>query len=454
MIGAGAAGLTAAAELAEAGLSVIVLEARDRTGGRIFPVKSSLPGRKDRRPGSNQQFPIQLGAEFIHGRPVEIVNLLRRNKIPLREVKGDNWCLENGRIVSCDFLSEADEILQQMNDDGPDQSFDSFLRRCCPGASKDAKQRARRFVAGFNAADPAQVGVHWLVRQMRAEEKIKGDRAFRARGGYAVLLELFRKRVAKAGVNVRINAVVNRIAWARGTASIHATCNGKRLSLTASRVLVTVPIGVLRARSGAEGAIEFSPALPRNKLKAIAGIEMGKVVRVVLQFRDRFWQRIHPSTNQKRTLAKMSFLFSEDKSEDKYFSTWWTAMPDKFPILTAWGAAECAERIAADDLPAEARALRSIAQLLGVGSREIEPLLQASHFHDWQGDPYSRGAYSYVKAGAADAPRILGQPVEDTLYFAGEAADVSGNNGTVHAAIFSAQRAVEELLRYARRSAG
>ena len=138
VIGAGAAGLSAAAELAEAGFSAIVLEARDRIGGRIFTLNDV-----------GQQFPIELGAEFIHGGPPEILDVLRHGKISLNEVSGDNWCVQAGQLSACDFFSEVDVILQRMNDDGPDESFASFLKRCCPDASQETRQRALAYVSGL-----------------------------------------------------------------------------------------------------------------------------------------------------------------------------------------------------------------------------------------------------------------------------------------------------------------
>ena len=277
---------------------------------------------------------------------------------------------------------------------------------------------------------------------MRAEEKIEGDRAFRAHGGYAALLELFRQRVVKAGVRVWTSTVVQRVTWSRGKVSVDAVRANETLSLQGSSVLVTVPVGVLQVRPGDSGAIEFSPTLPQDKLDAIAGLEMGKVVRVVLHFRERFWEQISPK-GSKKTLANASFLFSQDE----WFPTWWTAMPEKFPIIAGWAAWRCVDRLGSDSLPIAMRAIQSLSRLLGVGADEIEGQLRDVHFHDWQADPYSRGAYSYVKAGAANAPEILSRPVEETLFFAGEAADVSGNNGTVHAAIASARRAVAELTK-------
>ena len=430
VIGAGIAGLVAASDLAEAGLSVIILEARERIGGRIFSCKDA-----------QQQFPIELGAEFIHGRPPGLWDLLRSRNIPTSEVTGGHWCFQDGRLSPCDLFGDVDGILQRMSDTGPDESFESFLRRCCPYASPEVKEHALSYVAGFNAADPARVGVHWLVRQMRAEEKIEGERAFRVREGYAALLELFRQRVEKAGVTVRTNASVERVTWSPGSVSVDAICAGQPVSVQANCVVVTVPIGVLQAERGEPGAIEFCPTLPAEKLEAIRGLEMGKVIRVVLHFRKRFWDEIRPDRGQDRTLANMSFLFSQDQ----LFPTWWTAMPERFPILTAWCPSHCVERLQSDNLPVVTSALRTLSSLLGVGADELERLLENAYFHDWQADPYSRGAYSYVKVGAADAPEILSRPVSETLFFAGEAADITGNNGTVHGAIASARRAVAEI---------
>lgn len=438
VIGAGVAGLVAASDLAEAGHSVVLLEARDRIGGRVYTLNDV-----------GQQFPIELGAEFIHGRPPEILDILQHNKIPVSEVDGANWRSRNGRFSSCDFFSEVDEILQRMNDDAPDESFAAFLQRCCPDTSLEARQHALSYVAGFNAADPAKVGVHWLVRQMRAEDKIDGDRSFRVRGGYEPLLRLFHDRVVKTGVSIRTNTVVHRVVWTSGKVSVDAVYKKEPVSLSASRVLVTVPLGVLQARPGESGAIEFSPPLPQEKLNSLAGMEMGKVLRVVLHFRERFWDRIHTNDGRGKTLAQMSFLFSQDE----FFPTWWTAMPDQFPIITAWAPWKCAEKLASENVPVVTRALQSLGNLLGVPTSEMERLLEIAYFHDWQADRFSRGAYSYVKAHAVEAPALLSRPVKETLFFAGEATDGTGNNGTVHGAIASARRAVSEIRKTGKASA-
>ena len=76
---------------------------------------------------------------------------------------------------------------------------------------------------------------------------------------------------------------------------------------------------------------------------------------------------------------------------------------------------------------------------------QLQDQFQQSYLHDWQSDPFSRGAYSYAKVGADGAAEVLGAPVDNTLFFAGEATD-SANTGTVHGAIASGQRAAKEIL--------
>lgn len=428
VIGAGVAGLAAAGKLATAGLSVEVLEARERIGGRIFTLHES--GLKS---------PVELGAEFIHGRPPEIFEALKRNKIRVREVDGDNWCFQDGHLSPCDFFSQVEAILERMDDRELDQSFQAFLRACCPKASTDAKQYALDYVTGFNAADPELVGTHWLVQQMRGDEKIDGERAFRIRDGYSALVDVLHRQLKKAKVSIRTNTVVERIVWSKGKAELHAQTKNGSAIFRVAKVLLTIPISLLRAASG-EGFIEFRPQLPDGKLKAIRGIEMGKVIRVTLRFRERFWEQIRPIRG--RSLARMSFVFSQDE----WFPTWWTAMPERSPLITGWAPFRSAERLSSKDLSfVTGRALETLGKLLHMTSRDLELVLEDSYYHDWQCDPFARGAYSYGRVGNSSASEMLAAPIDDTLFFAGEAADFSGHNGTVHGAIASGLRAVGNI---------
>ena len=437
VVGAGAAGLAAAVELGQAGLSVTVLEARDRIGGRIFTQSDPSSGAA-----------IELGAEFIHGLPPEIWQPLQAANVKITEAEGESWCQANGRLSPCDFFSKVEKILQRMDAKKPDESFCSFLNRCCPNsnadaAMRDARERALAYVVGFNAADPDSVGVHWLVNSMRAEERIEGDRAFRARHGYRDLIEIFLQQLMAAGVSVRTGAVVDSIAWSSGHAKLTVSEASGRSKLEAPRVLITLPLGVLQTAPGETGAVDFRPALSARKLEALAKLEMGKVMRISLRFRHRFLEEIPAPDGRSLNLANLRFLFSQDE----WFPTWWTMAPDRAPILTGWSPFRSAERLSgkSNSFVVE-QALQALSRLLKVRTDDLARLLEAEYIHDWQSDPFSRGAYSYGKVGADGAQEALASPVENTLFFAGEATDTGGHNGTVHGAVASGVRAAREIL--------
>jgi hypothetical protein len=132
VVGAGAAGVSAAVAMADAGLAVTIVEARDRIGGRIFTLQDP-----------KHHTPIELGAEFIHGRPPEIWSLLEAWKVQISEVDGDNWCMEEGKLSPCDFFSEVDEILHKMDDRERDRSFLEFLKVYQSKVAMNPRQQAR-----------------------------------------------------------------------------------------------------------------------------------------------------------------------------------------------------------------------------------------------------------------------------------------------------------------------
>jgi monoamine oxidase len=438
IVGSGISALAAASELTRAGFSIVILEARNRIGGRIFTAQTSG--------GSH---PIELGAEFIHGLPPEIWQPLQEYGLRVTEVEGESWCASRQGILPCRFFSDVNSMLGNMDDSLPDESFLDFLTRHFPNPRHDpheeaVKQRAIGYVSGFNAADPALIGVHWLVKSMQAEDQIQGHRAFRLKGGYEKLVELFRQRISGRDVTIHTNSVVTGIKWRKGLAEVTVQNVDHPPSFTASRILVTVPVSVLKAAVGQVGTIQFVPPLPQAKFDALSKIEMGEVIRVTLRFRHRFWDRILPPPDQDKSLAEMSFLFSQDE----FFPTWWTAMPDKAPIITGWAPFQSATRLSgqANSFVVD-RALSTLARVLAVPIGELDARLECAYFHDWQSDPFSRGAYTYGKVGADGAQKDLGTPIENTLFFAGEATDTTGHNGTVHGAIASGYRAADQIAK-------
>jgi monoamine oxidase len=436
IIGAGAAGLAAASTLVHSGIPVIVLEARSRLGGRIFTIHDEL-----------SQFPIELGAEFMHGFAPEIWQPFQNANVPIQEVSGDSWCIENARLTPCNFFEKVEDILKKMDPRSPDQTFQQFLNRQFPNLDRNpelerAKQHALRYVVGFNAADPNLVGVHWLIHEKEAEERIDGDRAFRPATGYGFLVDQFSRDIEAGQGEICLNCVVDEVRWRKGGAEVRFQEQGEVAQIQTSKVLITVPLSILSAERGDEH-LRFTPKLPVERIRAFQKMEMGKIVKLVFRFRTRFWQSITPDDSHK-SLSNLSYLFTDTQE----FPTWWTSMPDDRPVITGWAPFRAAEQLSG--LKSEALAgigIRALSKALLTSPSLIEQQFLKLHFHDWQSDPFSRGAYTFGKVGAdGDAAREMSIPIQNTLYFAGEATDTGGNSGTVHGAIASGYRAASQIL--------
>lgn len=440
IVGAGAAGLAAGVRLAQAGRRVALLEARDRIGGRIFT--RQLPGQEGHAP-----IRIELGAEFIHGLPPATWSIVGQAELSAYELEGSELSFVDGdwqpptnhpaMHVLADMMKWLDAH------PGRDMSFAEYLAVNPPDVASAAA--AASYVEGFNAADRHRIGIASLARQQRAEDAINTDRLFHVAEGYAALPDFLAAQFRSAGGELVLGAPVRGIEWQRGSARVAADLAASGMELRARQVLITVPLGVLHAQ-----AIAFSPP-PGETLAQAQRLAMGEVVRVVLLFRDRFWSAPRsPSLPDRvrRDLANLSFLFTPAEVPP----TWWTPSPAPTPVLTAWTggpkATELRRSIAAsgEDLALPRRCLATLARVFELPLAELQSLLVSWHEHDWSADPFARGAYSYVPAGALDAPAELAVPVEETLYFAGEHTDLTGHWGTVHAAIATGVRASEQML--------
>jgi monoamine oxidase len=415
IIGAGAAGLAAAMRLSAADKSVVLIEARDRIGGRIVTVDAD-------------GVPVELGAEFIHGRAPEIFDLVNRFNLKTTLVGGDQFCNVAGERCACNFFREVDEVFDKlMHYRGPDVSFEEFLQSVCE--EETTREWARGYVAGFHGAPPDDAGVEALIRDTKAEEEI-GQQSWRIEGGYKLLVDSIWEACKTSNVQLELNAKVERVEWSDGVQLLAA---GRRYK--AKQAIVTLPISVLQA-----GAVEFVPALD-EKRKALDEIAMGDVARCVLRFRRRWWEEL--KSKDGKSLKDASFLFSRGTD----FPTWWTQAPAKMPILVGWASAITAPaltRHSQDEV--SARAVTALASTLGIDESLIRSELVSAHFYDWCADPLSRGAYTYARVGGSAAYRALAEPLRDTLFFAGEATDSTGNHATVHGAIASGYRAADEVL--------
>jgi monoamine oxidase len=417
IIGAGIAGLAAASQLASSGLHVTVLEARDRIGGRIFTL----------HPGEIQ-FPVELGAEFIHGRPPELLSLLRDANAPLQNVSGTDACFRHGELSDCPE-DEAFDLLDELADfarrEG-DMSFEAFLERRQPGA--EIAERARSFVEGFNAANARRIGIAALARQQEAEEENDGDQSSRCISGYDVLPLHLAHQAEQAGARILLRSPLESLDWTGGSVTAR-TAAGDPPSLSARKAIITLPLGVLKARS-----VAFHPE-PSRTLSAADRMEAGSVRRIVLVFRTPFWSAKMPN------MQPMRFLFAPEMTP----ATFWTQHPSDTPVLVGWAGGPKADAVAT---PHQflADALRSLERIFSLAPQSLDVELCNWYMHEWQSDPYTLGAYSYAPVGAVDCSAIMAEPVDNTLFFAGEHTDITGHWGTVHGALRSGLRAARQIL--------
>lgn len=433
IVGAGVAGLTAAARLAARGLDVVVVEARGRAGGRVHTHR-----------GDGWEVPLEEGAEFVHGRDRALLKLLRRARAHVDAHPEVHWIAgRDGQLRHDERLfSDAEQL---MEDDAPPEIDRSLAARvrAARGVRPGVRDMALAYVEGFHAADPARASARALTEQQEAAEAVDGDRIGRVREGYGALVA---QLVRDAGQErLRLGQVATRVEWRRGrvTLQLRSALTGRPLPpLRARRALVTLPLGVLQGRSGAR--VRFVPQLPESKRRAIAALAVGDVVKVALRFAEPWWRPL-----EERLGSQLSFLHERRAA----VPTWWRPLPFDAPMLMGWVGGPAATRLRGRPPLQQARtALASLARTLrgsrGVNLARLPELVQAWHVVDWAVDPFAGGAYSWVPVGvgASRAQVALGETVGDTLYFAGEATHAEGASGTVHGAIATGIRAAEALL--------
>lgn len=417
IIGAGMAGLTAARALAEAGLHPLLLEARNRVGGRIHT--QQVEGQA-----------LEIGAEFVHGRPPELWAMLQEAGLETSERDGSQLCFEDGQLTACgtDGMDDSFRILADLKTySGPDLSFRQYLDQ--QGMPAEACGSVTGYVEGFNAASAGEISLLSLGAQQAAEDAIEGDLVFHIRRGYNQLPLYLASRLAEFKVPIHLQTIVQSIHWHPG----HVDVIASQGTFTASRVIVTLPLGVLQSNR-----VPITPA-PEAVLAAVGQLRMGHVRRFTLLFREPFWQSLTPRPEAQT----LSFLYSFTEMPP----VWWTQHPEPGNAITGWVGGPRSEAYA--DFSAKqitGAAIASLARIFQLDPSHLHGLLVTCATHDWQQDPFACGAYSYVASGGIAASHTLSQPVENTLYFAGEHTDTTGHWGTVHAAIRSGLRAANQII--------
>lgn len=399
IIGAGAAGLAAAQALAAAGRSTLVVEARDRLGGRIHT---------DRTRG-----PVELGAEFIHGDRAVTWEFVRAAGLRTSRWGRDRGFARGGAVVPPDdpLSARVFALYEQVASyEGPDISVAELLARSA-APDDPALAITLRWLANLEGADTSRLSAERYAWE-RAHSS-NGDDNFHLLDGYDRLVEQM-----AAGLDVRLGAPVERVAWEPGRVVL--TLAGDA-TLEARRAIITLPVGVLQA-----GRVAFAPELPAEKRAALTAIPMGHVTKLVLWFERQFW-------------PEFTVL-----STDGRIATWWPVESAATPTLMGYQGGEVALDVAAmGEERALEIALEELSRLFGV---DAGAACLGGRLADWSRDPWSLGAYTYSAVGTGDARTALAAPVADTLFFAGEATVLDGHIATVHGAIESGRRAAAEVL--------
>lgn len=412
IIGAGAAGLAAGRKLADAGQSILIVEARDRIGGRIWTDEQFA------------DFPIDLGAEFIHGETAVTHTLveaagfhtLAAPRKAYLQIAAEGTLRALAQLpaelaTTVQALYAAYAELAQLTW-RHDLSLADFLRG--RGFHADAIALADVLLAQTCCASIETLSCADLAREMRVDHA--GVHEYRILEGYTALLRHYSRDLP-----ILLKAPVELLRWSeRG---VELVANGQ--SLHAARCIITLPIGVLQS-----GRLRFDPPLPPAKAQAISAFRMEPGTKLMYRFQEQLWDDM--------------FVYA---CHTGLAARWWTPGYGRHGanhLLCCYVTASRARQIdAMPEAAALALGLTEIAALMG--QPKLADACVAAKRVSWAHEPFTRGAYAHTPPGAADARVELAQPVANVLFFAGEATAHETNPQTVHGAIESGWRAAREV---------
>lgn len=409
IIGAGMAGVTAGRALQADGLDVVVLEATERIGGRIHTDHDFCDA------------PVERGAEFIHTATAATLAeaeaaglaLLRCSPEEGFEMHvGGVWAPE---LYSDPSLASLGDLLGDVESyDGPDQSARDFLdRRALRGA---ASVMADQMLSVHPLGDLSDLSMQGL-RDDRVVELERGI-DHRLVAGYDALPQWIGR-----DLDVRFGVEVARVDHTETQVMIHAA-DGE--TFAARTAVCTLPVGVLRS-----GAVRFEPGLPTRKWWALAQLEMGPVMKVLLRFDEPFWPD---------TLTMLGC--------DGPVRLYWTPLFGRAgapAVLTAYVGGYRARALSAVSEPDAVAAVVADLERLYPQAR-VRTRLRDARRIDWIVNPRSRGGYSFVRPGGRGARAALAAADTGALFWAGDASATETIASVVHGAHDTGLRAAREVL--------
>lgn len=411
VLGAGMAGLAAARTLADAGRLVTVLEARERIGGRVYTRRDLVDG-----------VPIEMGAEYLHGERVPQWELVRKLGLKtlhwtklddslVRTEDGDLLTMREARAADPKFDVTRTWDIPDLAPRPQDEDLYHYLTRL--GFTKAQLQYARRSFVNATGDSIHSISAAAALEDMR--RSTYGDQDWRILSGYDTLIQYL-----AIGLDIRQKAVVTGVTWNNEGVTV-SVLDGR--TFTGENVIITLPTAVL-------GGVEFDPPLPENKIVAIRDLAMGPGMKIVYIFE----QPVLPDG--------IGALYSKHNPP-----MWWSptfGQPHaKQHAITAFATGDWARQLLQlGDEGLIRRGLATLRKELG----ETIPDPVAVHLQNWTDDPFAGGVYSVVSPGALSCRANLAAPLDNRLYWAGEATALNGNAATVHGAYLSGQRAAQEVM--------
>lgn len=406
IIGAGAAGLMAGYVLADK-MQVVILEAQNRIGGRMHSIEKN--GKI-----------IEAGAEFVHGNLPVTLGLLKDAGIAVTEVHGNMYRYKNGSLQEQTEMIEGwDTLLEKMQALEHDMTLLEFLDEHYPGTS-EIRQEVINYAEGFDLADTGKVSVKSLCEEWTKED----EENYRIPSGCIALTEYLTAELIKKGGKIHTGTHVTGVK--QTDKGMKAICSDA-LEFYADMMLITIPVNAL-AGTNPHAAIAFDPPIPAYQ-QAAADIGFGEVIKIVIEFKEPFWPE------------EGGFFISNQS-----FRTWWTMLPGEKNTLTGWAGSNAAKAL--QGLSEEAflqEAYYSLSNIFNVPAAAVKDATVHYYISNPQKERFIGGGYSYSTPQSFSARVLLNTPINDRLFFAGEALYTGEHPGTVEAALVSGKDAAEKI---------